>query len=261
MKTTVRTYHVFTDTPEGAKQWQELKSRLEKTNGKCFESWGNGYHYQEGLDGKTVDLNAAHVFDNQWTAEGVNIRLFDWALDFEPYGNKHLKQGHYLEITQEMRDLRDNTYTCGYCGYQELGSTRAFCPKCIGSQYLKAEDLRLTRMLPVSSKAKRAELTDEERAELMPLYVQAQTAQDNKAIIKERERVIAKHAKTTADATTERDACLWLLDRGLRTDNVIYYTHTNRFCFGWRSPLSGELLSRTLDILAEFPYDYDIKKA
>lgn len=50
---------------------------------------------------------------------------------------------------------------------------------------------------------------------------------------------------------------IWLLDRGLPTDNAIYYGHTGRWAFGWRKEIAPEVRSLMLDHLAEFPYDYD----
>ena len=265
MLTTIRTYCIFTNTPEGAKEWRDLRTKLEKTNGECFESWGVGsMHYKKELTDKVINLEPKHIFDNQWnTADG--LRVFDWAQDYMPYRNPNLKQGHYLEITQEMRDIRNDTVACGYCGFQSRTDKPYFCPQCLGSQYLKAEDIHLTRLQPVSCKDSRKPLSEAEKAERMPLYIKAQTERvterDKKAIARARESVVSKCDKVTADSITKRDGFLWLLDRGFRTDNVIFYTHTGRFCFGWRSPLSGELLSRTLDIITEFPFDYDIKKA
>jgi len=71
---------------------------------------------------------------------------------------------------------------------------------------------------------------------------------------------IIKHADgKIAALIAERGGKLWLVDRGFNVDNVIYYGHTGRFCFGWRDPLTDDAISRWLDVLAEFPYAYDLK--
>lgn len=41
--------------------------------------------------------------------------------------------------------------------------------------------------------------------------------------------------------------------------NAIYYTHTQRWGFGWRKPLDAAAHSALLDVISEFPGDYDIK--
>lgn len=63
----------------------------------------------------------------------------------------------------------------------------------------------------------------------------------------------------TRDAKTERDGFLWFMNRGIRVDNLIFYTHTGCFCFGWRSPIDAELRDALLDVISEFPFPYDLK--
>jgi hypothetical protein len=110
--------------------------------------------------------------------------------------------------------------------------------------------------------AQRAPLSEAEKAYLLPLYKEAQlhgnTERDKKRIAKRRADVESKYARETRDAKTEHDGMLWLMDHGLRTDNVIFYSHTGRFGFGWRSPVDPETLSAILDLISEFPFDYDI---
>lgn len=65
--------------------------------------------------------------------------------------------------------------------------------------------------------------------------------------------------KDTRNATTERDGKLWIWDHGFSLDNVIYYSHTGRFCFGWRQPVSDSVASKLLDVMSEFPFPYTIK--
>lgn len=264
MKTTLHAYWFDISKPKDAQAWEELEATLKAQGLTCFEAWGGNSFHLPKLDGVTVELDTAHIFNNQWnTSAPEKLRVFDWALD---YTTSPIKQGHYLAQTPEMRTLRDNTAVCGYCGEQEpLAKGYTFCPHCLGSKYLTAETLHLTRMQPVSADRSRDKLTQAEYDHLMPLFVKAQTEgvteRDKAAIARARAAVVAKYEAAKSNASTEYHGMLWLLDHGLRTDNVIYYNHTGRFCFGWRTPLSGELLSRTLDILAEFPFDYDIKKA
>ena len=52
---------------------------------------------------------------------------------------------------------------------------------------------------------------------------------------------------------------VWLLDRNINAENCIYYSHTRKFCFGWRNPVSESVKSALLDVLVEFPFDYEIK--
>jgi hypothetical protein len=280
MQTILTSYYFDTRNPEEATAYKELAARLLETNGKCFETHGNGSHYNAAwLDGVPVTLETAHLFNNQWnTAPGGvagNRRVFDWAQDYPINFSQHIKRGHYLEITPEMQAARDHTVTCGYCGHQEPDTAAAsFCPKCIGSEYLEEKNLPLTRLQPVSSKAARQPLTDGEAAILIPRWREAQglgkRAREGAALSKRRQNIAqlipkaeAKAAVDIEAARTETAALTWLMDAGYRDiENVIYYTHTGRFGFGWRKPLDAAEHSALLDILgAEFPFDYDIKRS
>ena len=72
---------------------------------------------------------------------------------------------------------------------------------------------------------------------------------------RERDEAIAKFTRKTTIQTAGK---VWLVRRGLPTDNAIYYDHTGRWAFGWYRKLTPEDRSLLLDHLSEFPYDYDI---
>ncbi|KAF0123956.1 MAG: hypothetical protein FD152_3178 [Xanthobacteraceae bacterium] len=273
MTTTVHAYNFDTSTDAGRAGYADLKARLTAMGLECFETHGGGSHYKPELDGRAVELETKHLFRDQWNTapiEGVSdkgLRLFDWAQDVNsPIGAPpRIKRGHWLEQTPAMREARRNTMKCGYCGKQEPAAKGyVFCPHCLDSEYLGEGDLHLTRMASVEDTNKpRAPLTEAEKGHLLPLYREAQihgsTERGRARIASERAKVIEKHRKVTTDATTERDAMLWLMDRGIRTDNVIFYSHTGRFCFGWRKPVGGAVLAELLNIMSEFPAPYDIK--
>ncbi len=199
------------------------------------------------LDGQTVELETKHLFDNQWNTE--SLRVFDWTLEALPAYQKHIRRGHWLEQTAEMREIRRNTHRCGYCSHQEAAAKGSvFCPACIDSEYLKESDLFLTRMMPVDSSGEREPLTAAESAHLLPLYRAAQThgsTERGKArIAKLRESIAEKAKRKIANASTELEGYLWLIENGfgqLAANNVIFYDHTGRFGFGWREPLDKYL--------------------
>jgi hypothetical protein len=281
METTITSYYFNTSHPEEATAYKRLAAKLRKTNGKCFISWGNGSHYEPAwAEGVPVTLETKHLFENQWnTAPGGvagNFRVFDWAEDYLP--NKKIKRGHYLAITPEMTAARGHTVACGYCGHQEPDTTAApFCSRCLGSEYLAEKDLHLTRLIPVSDKSDRAPLTEEEASVLVPRWREAQglgkQSREAAQLSKRRQAIAAlvpdaesKAAASIQAARIETDALSWLMDRGfLEIENVIYYTHTARFGFGWRNALSPDQCANLLDILDApgdaFPYHYDIKEA
>src|SRR5690606_2275924 len=134
--------------------------------------------------------------------------------------------------------------------------------QCLDSPYLKETNLYLLRMLPVETwPIERAPLSDADREHLLPQYVERQTSGAHSRAVearrKERERVQRNYRNAKGHAETEYRAYTWLLDRGFSLDNVIYYSHTGRFCFGRRDGgLSPAVKSKLLDVLSEFPYDY-----
>lgn len=240
---------------------------------ESFTELGASY-YKPVLDGREIELETKHLFDNQWNTaplEGISdkgLRVFDWAEDVI-FQARNIKQGHWLEQTADMREIRRNTHKCGYCGAQEPAAKGyVFCPHCIDSKYLKESDLHITRMRPIECSGPGAEfkpLSEAERAHLLPLYRDAQlhgaTERGRARIAKARRDVEEKHRKVIYAANTERDGFVWLMDRGIRTDNVIYYSHADRFCFGWRVACDAEFTSNILDVISEFPFRYEIKCA
>lgn len=277
MQTTLRAYHFDTRIPDELAAWWELRQRLEATHPHCMESHGGGSHYLPWAShGATITLETEHIFNDQWNTapiDGVTelgLRVFDWALDFEPNGSKHIKRGHYLDQTDEMREIRRNTVKCGYCGHQERAQKgNVFCPACLDSEYLKSDDLKLLRLVPVDEDVPSRqfpELTSVERDYLLPLYWQAQkqgaTELGRARIAKARADVETKYARAIKSAEAERDGATWTLDKLPALEaNRIYYSHTGRHCFGWRTPLEGELLSALLDAISEFPAHYEIRCA
>lgn len=275
MLETILHYYRFDITKKAQDiEYNALCERLRALGLKKFHSICSshsefyGKHIQP-LNGKRISLETKHLFGNQWNTAPTEtsesgIRVFDWA---EPiFKNKNLKIGMWLEQTDEMRTIRAHTLKCGYCGaYYSDESGKMFCDKCLDSPYLKSEELHLLRLLPVSKEwgAKRAPLSVDERAALMPVYVERQTVSMNSRAVAAREAKIAcikEHAENAIySATTERDGMLWLLERHINTENCIYYTHTNMFSFGWRSTLSDDVKKELTDKLADFPYKWEFK--
>lgn len=277
IKTRLIPYHYDCEIPAENAEYMALVDRLKSQGLKCFESWGGGKgHYMPFAkfkeSGLSVELEANQVFDNQWNTTPIlgfsekGYRVFDWAQDHPIDFRKSIKRGHYLEQVPEMSELRRNTAACGYCGKQEpMQKGYVFCPHCAGSPYLEVKDLFLTRMQAVSKAKDRAPLTEAETAYLLPIYKEAQLhGQGERGIAKmkkARETVESTYSKAIDKAETEHAGFIWLLDKGFTIENVIYYSHTNRFSFGWRNPVASELVDELLQVISEFPFNYEIKCA
>lgn len=271
LKTRVHAYCYYIDKPEDKAAYDALKTKMAAQGTECFETWGGGTHYLSQLDGREVELETKHLFDNQWNTAPIpgvsdkGYRVFDWAQDYQE-GTKQ-KKGHWLELTPEMIEARENRVACGYCGEQYArADAPRFCPKCLGSEYLKPTDLHLLRIAGLGFKAKRAELSPEERAELLPIYEARQRGEGDARAVAARAKYAARVEETyqekTSEAKTEYDAQTWLLAQGANMrvlQNVIYYKHKDLFTFGWREPMNGADLDWLLAHLSEFPFEYTIK--
>lgn len=279
METIIKSYYFDTRNPDEANRYKTLCRDLAATNGKCFESWGAGSHYNAAwLDGEKITLATKNLFANQWNSDLG--RVFNWAQDY-PAGkngtNTKIKRGHYLLITEEMRAILSSTVKCRYCGHEEpVSAGHCFCPKCIGSEYLTEKDLKLTRMMRVNDESAAPELTEAEAAELLPKWRIAQgmgkekREEINKARKRQKIANLVKEAEEKgaalvqeAKAKAKAEAFTWLMDAGYRDiDNVIYYRNPGQFCFGWMKPLNDDEFSSLVSILGtEFPFAYDIKRA
>lgn len=291
LKTKLHRYRFDLRTPEGRVAWINLKDQLE-INGwpHCMESWGGkDSHYSTAIhiaqialgngniETVDVELEVEHLFANQWNTapigEHKGFRVFDWALDYK-FGNiggdPQVKTGYYLEQTDEMRRLRAETLHCGYCGKQVLASKQpadGFCDKCLDSEYLKESDLKLLRLRPINEDTphnSRHELSDEEKAELLPRYQHAQlhgvTERGKARLVRVAADIEDKYAKTIKNATVERDGNRWLLRTAPNLiGNAIYYTHTGRWSIGWNKKIDDSLLPEVKRVMRGFPFPFDIE--
>ncbi len=265
MKTRLHNYSFLMTKMGDREAYNELCERLRQDPDRHFfhvraEPFGKELKLPDG----EYELETKHLFSDQWN--GTEYRLFDWYEAIYP--NTHLKKGYWLEITDEMRAIRQQTLTCGWCGknYPPGIDHGTFCSACLDGPHLTEDRLHLLRLLPVAERMpERAELTEAERAELLPRYVERQTTgNDSRAVVKAkkiREDVERKHKNKIEAAETEYRGMTWLLDHGISLENCIYYDHTKLFSFGWREPVADTVANKLLDMLAKFEFQYEIKAA
>ena len=108
-----------------------------------------------------------------------------------------------------------------------------------------------------------AEVVTEVAAEPYPYDVaRISTPESREALrLKKRQGLIDTAAKKAQQEQTELNGKLWLMDRGLNVDNVIYYNHRDIFTFGWRDVVTDMEKGAILDVISEFPFEYEIKTA
>ncbi len=275
MKTKIHTYAFNLNDVTQREPYHQLKARLSAevkagTRGHCLnvferpgeESRKHRLMIRAAESAGTLTLETDCLFSNQWNSVEAG-RVFDWYEGIN-HDNRLLKFGHYLEITPAMVAIRRETLKCGYTGQQfpaSAGMRFNTTAQALGSPYLKEEQLHLLRLLPVCDTDKtRTKLSDAEREELLPLYLAAQTKLRGELREKQRAEVIAEFEKDSANARTEYEGKLWLLDHGVSLENCIFYNHTGRFSFGWRTPYGAKAAQAMRDALAGFPFAFDIQE-
>jgi hypothetical protein len=262
IKSYIVSYRLSIDHADSARDYKKIQDERRAAGVPIFDTIDTGKFKEFVKEDAPIWLETEHLFNNQWNSTDGR-RVFEWHEDIFP--NKDVKRGHYLTITPEMIAVREETFKCGYCGknYHGLHNAGAFCPACLDSEYLKPDQIHLLRVMPCNWDGTRAELTPTEHAEIHPLYVKRQTTGNDSRAAK---RIAEKRADATKDAekairnaTNERDGFLWMLDHNVKTDNVIYYSHTETFCIGWRTPTSPEVRKEFERLLKGFPFKVEYK--
>ena len=280
MKTIIHSYYFNLNNNSESQDYSDLVTRLSKTH-KKFHAIGD-YHYPN-LDGAEIELKTQHIFDNQWNTAPIGkytkgLRVFDWAesaIFNYGYEDHAIKKGHYLDLTPEMIAIRKETLQCRYCGrYYPHTTEQTFCTHCLDSPYLEEKNLKLLRLLPIVEKWNQnlPELTTEEYASLFPLYHNAQVggkAARDKEKLEAQRRSIQKEFDNTiqkkipmleATAKVEYIGKNWLLSHDISIENVIYYSHTHKFSFGWIKPFAPEVQVTLRELLTAFPYPWEFAK-
>lgn len=252
-----------------------LRAAQTRDPKNAFEVWAEtgakGAEFRQklqDLDGKEVELDTSCLFDNQWNTAAIpgisesGMRVFDFYAERWP--NRSIRTVQWLEITDEMRAIRATVRKCGYCGKHYPGPEGLprfeLCTSCVGSEYLKPESFPLLRLKPIDFTGTRAPLTEEETEFLTRehegAYALAQAARRAKL----KERIERDAEKSIRDIGTETSGKTRFLDMGLDVDNLIFYPHTGRFCYGWREKVTREGAERIhaqLTKLAPFRYPLD----
>lgn len=149
MKTILHYYYLNLDDPMQREEYIKLKKSLVEMNLCLFDSisFGQSDWYKskiKPLDGQEIELETKYLFNNQWNTASTltsdkGIRVFDWAEAIYP--NKNIKEGQWLEQTEEMIKIRQDFTRCHWCGEISHRITSILpeyktCPHCEKEGYL-----------------------------------------------------------------------------------------------------------------------------
>lgn len=230
---------------------EDCRKEIEKNGNKEFHSLA--FQFKNIPEGwYTVDT--AHMFDNQYNlVEGM--RVFEWCQRLSNKGLGVFPEGYYIsEGLDKLREIQNNRFACGYCGKQT--DHGGWCDKCRGSEYLKPENYPLLQLLPISQKRDYSVSIPQEVID--DIQVQQEDAR-KKRRAKHIEDKRAKLRQEEKDLETKIEAFEWLVENGMDFDNVIYYNHTQTFCFGWRDSIPEGQRDALKAKLSGFPFAFEVK--
>lgn len=265
----IEQYRFDIRNPDEKAEYEALKKRLLSEGYKRHRSWGGKYTHCQianmALEHKgTLYVDMTYAFEDQWNLEAPNLRVHEWAQDYMHSGmNIHIRQGYYLTGLEELRGILRTVSRCGYCGNKGFAADGGTCQACVGSAYLKEEDLPLLVMQPILGKKRsKAEVSAEVPA-IKAAWLQRQIKATEVQTSRQKEGALASAEKARARAVLFEQAAegwQWLADRGISTENIIYYDHSNTFSVGWRGEgLSEELAAEWHKTLYEFPAKWEVK--
>lgn len=252
MKITVRKYYFNISDETQRAEYEELCGKLKSRGLKLFDFIAIKNNTQ--IDG-TFELETKFIFNNQFNAG--NYRCFDWCEFIFP--NRRIKTGHYVVDCpgfDYLQQLRRTTRQCGYCGKLYRESEEQWCTDCLGSQYLKRDDLKLLKTHFIDQ----VRVFDTKPPDWMVVEYEKQQKAARLIRVKEDKKwAIAKYKKNLESAKIEYAGFMLIVESGLDYNNCIYYSHTGRFCFGWRTSLTEAEKIEIGEKLKKFPYNYDMK--
>ena len=258
IKITVKKYYFDISNDHDAATYSNLKAELRQKGIKKFRAIANNRE-EVNLEG-CFTISPAFLFGDQSNTE-EGRRVFDW---FESYQtqrhNKNIRHGYYISAGfEELQEARKNRLTCGFCGHQyDREGAPKLCTHCLDSPYLEAENLPLLKLAVVGEK--RAPLTGKEEAQLRAAFNNRQVKVKAAKTAEKREKITQRHTEAIEVANVEYTGFLWLLDKGINTENCIFYSHSKTFCFGWRKPLDKEVAAKLRKELEHFPFSVEYKE-
>ncbi len=278
MKCTLNAYRFNIGNKKQEEAWKKLEKKLKATHERPFISYHNEVGYKmagqidfeelvRDYDGYEFEIDDEFVFKDQLNTHppdgcDTGLRLFDWRQ--MAYPNENIKAGYYLTFDDEFITERRTRLRCAYCGEQyrtsnDVGPWKKnrpgeWCKKCLGSRYLKEDELHLTMLVGICDDPMKS-VPEWAKEGLLHDYKEAQKLRIEQDKERHIQDIELRFRKKTANAKVEHDGFMWLLKHDIDVDNVIFYDHTSEFCFGWRTPFTAE----QREAVSNFPYKHKFK--
>ena len=244
IQTQIHFYNFNLERPEEKAKWVELSNMLAYDLGlkpfitNVMINRVNRVGIIHDNRTENIHLNTDYIFDNQWNGDCdslKNYRVFDWLL-YE-FDNKKIKCGHWIDPTYETMDIRAQ-FQCRYCGHiAGYNPEDRFHHKCLGSKFLKEDEIYLATYGRIYDKWPK--FVNKNTIDIPPHireeYREKQKIRAEKELEDQAKRAIEKAERDVKEANFKLEAFKYLNNHGFFDfDNVIYYSHTSTFNFGWR---------------------------
>lgn len=148
MKTQLRYYFLDIGRSPGKSEYANIKAR---THGKPFQTKYFSELFTMDLEMVIHGALPDNVFECSLAMlgdSGLNHKVRAWCE--YPHRNPMIKEGYWLDVTNEMIDLQDNTYVCQGCKTVTTNPRFAFCMECVEKPSAWECDLHLFYWSPVS---------------------------------------------------------------------------------------------------------------
>jgi hypothetical protein len=241
-------------------EYEALIATIKATGLKCSSTIpeiGNSKHrdrltkIRAIADNGIVEIETKFLFDNQFNSP--ELRLYFWE-EYD-YPNKDIKEGYYIELTEEYREILSNTVQCKFCGKQEIKSDKVFCSKCLGNEYLTEDSLELTILTPIIGKKIKVS-TEQLQARILEFQnLQDSTMLSIENITEALSYMSEEYRKDLAELGLKRFGYLVLLGLGIHPKNAIYHARSNEWVIG----NSRKFSKRQANILRQKLVDIEIK--
>lgn len=196
---------------------------------------------------ETLTLDEEILFSNQINTE--KHRIFDYCVTY--FLSKSMFFGHWIfkDDLEKVNELRRNRYVCGFCNFQtEVPQEHEyFCPKCLGSEFLREEDLYLTRLVSLSEERNKDEKIPEN---ILSLY----NIKQNYRLQVEKERALLQIDKDIKELRKKKNIISSIYDLGIdyRSSSLIYYGHKDTLSLRYPNGLKGSEKKQLKEKLKDF---------
>jgi hypothetical protein len=97
------------------------------------------------MHGEQIKIDTDHIYIDRWTCTDKNLVIPDFARV------ENCTYGFYLEQTEQMQVIRNETYQCSLCDEQYHTYTVPFCLECLHREDLTADTLYKLFLRPVAT--------------------------------------------------------------------------------------------------------------